>query len=226
MINQLFDTFHEALHMRQAYVLFECGFVFPLCMNIKKPRIASGAKRVDTQAAGFLASRIENVAYGLLDGVLLAGASIKTREDEKFHSCLTILGREFDPQTLSQKATQGHQLAARFSVRCLARKLELLYLRTNIIQHSRGRFRILRFGVDAQHSLGSGSAHEHPALSLEIEFLPVQVFAAFDLPFEQFGRTRGIVFDGFFFLAVAQFQINAAIVMLAKFRVQHFHQFA
>lgn len=107
MINQLFDTFHEALHMRQAYVFFECGFVFPLCMNIKKPRIASGAKRVDAQAAGFLASRIENVAYGLLDGVLLAGASMKTREDEKFHSCLTILGENSILKRCPKKRHRG-----------------------------------------------------------------------------------------------------------------------
>src|SRR5579863_10597376 len=121
------------------------------------------------------------------------------------------------------KFRHGAQLAAFFSAQPLPAKLELFYPRTNIIEHSRGRFWILRFGVDAQHSLRAGSAHEHPALSLEIEFLPVQVFAAFDFPFEQFGWTRGIVFDGFFFLAVTQFQINAAIVMLAEFRVQHFH---
>src|SRR5579863_3879274 len=71
----------------------------------------------------------------------------------------------------------------------LPAKLEFFYARTDIIEHSRGRFWILRFGVDAQHSLRAGRAHEHPALSLKIEFLPVQVLAAFDLPFEQFSGT-------------------------------------
>src|SRR5690348_15780900 len=93
-------------------------------------------------------------------------------------------------------------------------------------QNTCRRLWIFSFCVNAQHLLGPGSPHKQPALLLHVQFVPVEILAAFDAPLQHPIHAPAEVLDCFFFLPGAQLEVHAPVVMLAEFLVQHFHQFA
>jgi hypothetical protein len=55
MVGERLHGFEEAHGMRQTCVKLERRFVCPARVNIEQAWVANGAKRMDAQAAGFLA---------------------------------------------------------------------------------------------------------------------------------------------------------------------------
>src|SRR6266851_5609273 len=73
----------------------------------------------------------------------------------------------------------------------------------------------------------AGSVNLDPANFTEIEFDAVHVFAADYRPIQQFFQlATGEICDGFFLLAGLYFEIDAAVMIFAKFRMQRADQLA
>src|SRR6266404_1031805 len=88
-------------------------------------------------------------------------------------------------------------------------------------------FRLGRFGVDAQKIFRTGRANHHPADFTEIDFDAVHVFPATDRPVEElFQLTVGEMRNGLFFLAGLYIEIDAAVMIFAKFSMQAAEQLA
>src|SRR5258708_17661796 len=72
-----------------------------------------------------------------------------------------------------------------------------------------------------------GRANDDPTDVGEVNFDAIQVFAARDLEIEEYlAFAVQEIRDGFFFLARFYVQVNAAVLMLAKFRMKRGEQFA
>src|ERR1700721_1623216 len=83
------------------------------------------------------------------------------------------------------------------------------------------------FGINAQHVFGAGSAHHDPAELANINLDAVDVFAASDGPVENgFQVGVGKIAQLFFFLSVFGVKVDAAVMIFAKFLVQHADEFA
>ena len=94
-------------------------------------------------------------------------------------------------------------------------------------KNAAGRFRFAGFGINAEKILGSRRAYHHPTDLAQINLNPVHIFAAHDGPFEQVGQVGiGELRNRFLFLAGLQISVDAAIVVLAKLRVQRAQQFS
>src|SRR3984957_5301496 len=96
----------------------------------------------------------------------------------------------------------------------------------NGLERAARSFRPVGFRINAQHIFGAGSANHHPAEVGDEKLDAVQVFAAGNGPVED-GSQLGIgeIAQGFFFLAVFGDEVNAAVVMFAKFVLQHGDEF-
>jgi hypothetical protein len=90
-----------------------------------------------------------------------------------------------------------------------------------------GRFGLVGFGVDAEQGFGAGGTDHDPADVAEIEFDAVHIFAIGDVEIEElFEFCAGEVVDGFFFLTGLEVEIDAAVMIFAKFLVESGQEFA
>src|SRR5438093_9596642 len=71
--------------MRQSGVILERRFILPARMNVEQLRVANRPKRVNAQAAQFLARRSEDVKQRFCHGALVTGTHVKSRKDEQLH---------------------------------------------------------------------------------------------------------------------------------------------
>src|SRR5258708_10529175 len=83
------------------------------------------------------------------------------------------------------------------------------------------------FGINAQQIFRSRSAEHHPARLAEVDLDAVHIFPA---NYRQIKDTAQFairkVSDGFFFLPRFQIEIDAAVMILAKFRMERSQQFS
>src|SRR5579862_1366839 len=83
------------------------------------------------------------------------------------------------------------------------------------------------FGVEAQHRFGAGGPSHQPAHVANVDFDAVEVLAIHDGPVEPAVELGvGEVFYSAALLAIAKFEIDAAVMMLAIFGVKKFDEFA
>src|SRR6266404_7759264 len=82
------------------------------------------------------------------------------------------------------------------------------------------------FGVDAQQIFRTGSAHHDPANFAKIDLDAIHIFAAGDRPVEKLFQVAICEMrDSFFFLAGLHIEIDATVMVFAKFGVQRAEQF-
>ena len=81
MIDQRLHSLEETQRMRQAGVLLECRVIFPSRVKVEQLGVANRPKRVNAQAARFLARWSEDVNQCIGDRLLIPGTRVKAGKE-------------------------------------------------------------------------------------------------------------------------------------------------
>src|SRR5256885_1910030 len=89
------------------------------------------------------------------------------------------------------------------------------------VENAARRFDFVGFGINAKKILRARSANQDPANVTKIDFYAVQIFAVRDGKIQNFlALAIGEVGDSVFFLTGFYVEVDAAVMVFAKFSVQ------